>query len=181
MSLPEDPIIPNDPPAPEPAAPLPAAARARRRRATRAAMFHADAEGQAALVTSLSRRAYPSLELFIFSLVCGAITGLGFLIDSQAVILLGILVAPMMVPWVGCLLSLYIGSPRFLYETLLALLISAAIVFFSGVLTGFAAQVILPDIARANVHLHARLWVADLLVMAVGAITLVASFIRSED
>jgi hypothetical protein len=177
MSLPENPIIPTDSPAPEVSAPT---ARARRRRATRQAMFPADAEGQAALIASLSRRAYPSLELFVFSLVCGAIVGCGFLLDSQAVLLLGILVTPIMTPWVGFLLAIFTGSPRFLYETLMALLISGVIVFLGGLLTGFAARLFLP-MTLDNVFIHARLWYHELFVLSIGAITLVASFARSED
>lgn len=178
MSFSQDPIIPSEP------APTPpsrgASAAARRRRANRREMFPADAEGQAALISSLSRRAYPSFELFVFSLVCGAILGLGFLLDSQAVLLLGILVTPLMTPWVGFLLALLTGSPRFLFETLMALVISALIVFLGGLLTGFAARLFLP-ITLTNVFIHARLWIPSLVVLAIGAITLVASFARSED
>lgn len=177
MSLSDEPIIPSDPPKPE--APKPVAP-ARRRRAARAAMFPKDAEGQAALVAALSRRAYPTLELFVFSLVCGAIVGFGFLLDSQAVLLLGILVTPIMTPWVGFLLSIYIGAPRFLFETLRALLVSAAIIFIGGLMSGFAARLFLPATFN-NVFIHARLWIAELVVLAVAAGTLVASFARSED
>jgi hypothetical protein len=143
-------------------------------------MFPADAEGQAALISELSRRAYPSIELFVFSLVCGAILGLGFLLDSQAVLLLGILITPLMTPWVGLLLALLTGSPRFLFETFMALLTSAVIVFLGGLLTGFAARLFLP-ITLTNVFIHARLWIPALVVLAVGAVTLVASFARSEN
>ena len=146
----------------------------------RRASIPADAEGQAALISSLSRRAYPSFELFVFSLVCGAIVGLGFLLDSQAVLLLGILVTPLMTPWVGFLLAILTGSPRFLFETIMALLISAVIVFIGGLLTGFAARLFLP-ITLTNVFIHARLWIPELVVLAIGAITLVASFARSEN
>jgi hypothetical protein len=157
-----------------------AAARSRRRRANRSEMFPANAEGQAALISALSRRAYPTIELFVFSLVCSAIIGLGFLLDSQAVLLLGILITPLMTPWVGFLLALLTGSPRFLFETLMALFVSAVIIFIGGVLTGFAARLFLP-MTLSNVFIHARLWIPELAVLAVGAITLVVSFVRSEN
>lgn len=147
---------------------------------TRRSSIPTDAEGQAALIASLARRAYPSIELFVFSLVCGAILGLGFLLNSQAVLLLGILVAPLMTPWVGFLLAILTGSIRFLFETVMALLISAALVFLGGLITGFAAN-ILPEMARDNVYIHSRIWLPALLVLAIGAITLVASFARSEE
>ncbi|HNC88881.1 MAG TPA: hypothetical protein PL000_08005 [Anaerolineales bacterium] len=178
MSLSEEPIIPTEPtpPSPDPSSLPP---RPRRRRATRRDMIPTDAEGQAALISELSRRAYPSIELFVFSLVAGAILGLGFLRDSQAILLLGILITPLMIPWVGFLLASLTGSPRFLFETLMALLISGVIVFIGGLLSGFAARLFLP-ITLTNVFIHARLWPEELFVLAIGAITLVASFVRSE-
>lgn len=179
MSQSEDPIIPTEPPS-RPRADVSAAQPVRRRRATRRSSIPVDAEGQATLISDLSRRAYPSFELFIFSLVCGAILGLGFLLDSQTVLLLGILVAPLMTPWVGLLLAVLTGSPRFLFETVMALLISAALVFVGGLLTGFAARLFMP-MTLTNVFVHSRLWLPALVVLAIGAVTLVASFVRSEE
>ncbi len=172
--MPEDPL--GTPPPEGPLAQPPV----RRRRVTRRSSIPTDAEGQAELISSLARRAYPSIELFVFSLVCGAILGLGYLLDSQAVLLLGILVAPLMTPWVGFLLAVLSGSVRFMFETLMALFISIIFVFIGGLLTGFAA---LPFMPRTfdNVFLHSRLWLPELVVFALGAITLVISFARSEE
>ncbi|MDP2776876.1 MAG: hypothetical protein Q8O48_04490, partial [Anaerolineales bacterium] len=175
MSLSEDPIIPTEPPSPPREN-----VRNRRRRATRRSSIPTDAEGQATLISDLSRRAYPSFELFVFSLVCGAILGLGFLLDSQTVLLLGILVAPLMTPWVGFLLAILTGSPRFLFEMLMALLISGALVFMGGLLAGFAARLFMP-MTLPNVFIHSRLWIPALVVLAIGAATLVASFAHSEN
>ncbi len=180
MSFSDQPIIPTEPTPPPPPVRDANAVRSRRRRANRREMFPADAEGQAAFISDLSRRAYPTFELFVFSLACGAIIGLGFLLDLQAVLLLGILVTPLMTPWVGFLLAIISGSPRFLFETLMALIISVVIVFLGGVLTGFAARLFLP-MTLTNVFIHARLWIPTLVVLSVGAITLVASFARSEN
>jgi MFS family permease len=169
MSLPDESIQPNLPPRDN-----------LRRRRTRRSSIPTDAEGQAALIASLARRAYPSIELFVFSLVCGAILGLGFLLDSQAVLLLGILVAPLMVPWVGFLLSILTGSVRFLFETIMALIISLVLVFVGGLIVGFATLA-LPQMTHDNVYVHTRLWIPALIVLAIGAVTLVASFARSEE
>jgi len=171
MSLPESPAN---------LTPESSGARARRRRAARQAMFPADAEGQAALIAALARRAYPSLELFVLSLACGVIVGLGFLLDSQVVILLGILAAPIMTPWVGLLLSIFTSSPRFFFETFMALLIGGAMVFFGSALSGFAARLFLP-LTFTNVFIHARLWLPALIVFAIDAVALVISFVRSEE
>jgi len=178
MSLSDQPIIPTDPQ--QPPENETAAQRVRRRRVTRRQMIPVDAEGQATLISSLAKRAYPSVELFIFSLLCGAIMGLGFLLDSQAVLLLGVLLAPLMTPWIGFLLATLTGSMRFLFETLMALLISMTLVFIGGLITGLGSRLFLP-ITLANVFIHARLWIPELIVLAVGAVTLVASFIRSEN
>ncbi len=179
MSFSDEPIIPTDPTPPPAQDPHVAAARARRRRVTRRDMIPKDAEGQAALISALSRRAYPSFELFVFSLACGAILGLGFLLDSQAVLLLGILVTPLMTPWVGFLLAILTGSPRFLFETIMALLISGILVFLGGLLTGLVVRFV-PEYTLYNVYTHSRLWIPELVVIAIGAVTLVASFARSE-
>jgi hypothetical protein len=176
MSMSDDPILPFMPPQDEPPAPPPV----RRRRATRRSHIPTDAEGQAELIASLARRAYPSIELFVFSLVCGAILGLGYLLDSQALLVLGVLVAPLMTPWVGFLLAILTGSVRFMFETIMALLISVIFVFLGGLLTGFAARLFMP-ITLNNVFIHSRLWIPELVVFALGAITLVISFARSED
>lgn len=174
MSFSDEPIIPSDPTPPPAQDPPP-----RRRRATRRDSIPKDAEGQAALISELARRAYPSFELFVFSLACGAILGLGFLLDSQAVLLLGILVTPLMIPWVGFLLAILTGSPRFLFETLMALLISGVLVFLGGLLTGLIVR-FLPEYTLADVYTHSRLWIPELVVLVIGAITLVTSFARSE-
>ena len=177
MSMSDEPILPSIPPQDETPAPPPPV---RRRRVTRRSHIPTDAEGQAELIASLARRAYPSVELFVFSLVCGAILGLGYLLDSQAVLILGILVAPLMTPWVGFLLAVLTGSLRFMFETLMALFISILFVFLGGLLTGFAARLFMP-ITLNNVFIHSRLWIPELVVFALGAITLVISFARSED
>jgi hypothetical protein len=142
-------------------------------------MIPADAEGRASFIAALARRAYPSYELFLYSLLCGAVLGLGFLLDSQPVLLLGILLAPLMTPWVGFLLSILTGSLRFFFETFMALLISAALVFLTGLLTGFASRVFQP-LTFNNAFIHSYLWIPELVVLSIGAVILVASFVRSE-
>ncbi|MCE9647190.1 MAG: DUF389 domain-containing protein [Chloroflexi bacterium] len=178
MSFSDEPIIPSNSTPPE-HDPHVEAARSRRRRVTRRDMIPHDAEGQAALISALSRRAYPSWELFVFSLACGVVLGFGFLLDSQAVLLLGVLATPLMIPWVGFLLAILTGSPRFLFETFMALVISALLVFIGGLLMGVIVRFI-PPYTLTNVYNHSRLWIPELVVLLIGAVTLVASFVRSE-
>lgn len=138
-----------------------------------------DAEGRAALLASLSHRAYPTYELFVFAAVCGAILGLGYLLDSQALLLFGALLAPLLLPWVGLLLATITASTRFFFDTLMALLFSAVLVFLVGLLAGFAARAFLPR-TFSEAFVHSRLWWPDLLILALGAVILTLSFVRSE-
>ena len=155
-------------------------ARARRRRAQRRAYFPTDEEGRAALFSHLARRAYPSYELFIFSLVSGVILGLGYFLDSQALLIFGILVAPLMTPWLGMSLATIAGSTRFFLQTVAALFVSSLIIFLSGALAGFASRVV-PPRAFNEAFIHSRLWWPDIVTITIAAIILTISFVRSEE
>jgi hypothetical protein len=155
-------------------------ARARRRRAQRRAFFPTDEEGRAALFTHLARRAFPSYELFVFSLVSGAILGLGYFINSQALLIFGILVAPLMTPWIGMSLAVVAGSARFFFQTIAALFVASLIVFLCGVLAGFASRTFGP-LTFNEAFAHSRLWWPDLFVLTIGSIILTISFVRSEE
>jgi len=174
MSFPEEDTQPPVEPHPESRI----SARARRRRARRT-FLPKGAEGRAAIVATLAKRAYPSYELFIYSLLCGAVLGVGFILDSYGVLVLGILFAPLMVAWVGLVLSIISGMPRLFFQTLVGLLISALLVFGSSALAGLASRIILPHTFNAAFTLS-RLWWPDLVVMAIGAVLLTVSFARSE-
>src|SRR5215208_148520 len=154
--------------------------RARRRRAQRRAYFPTDEEGRAALFTHLARRAYPSYEIFVFSIVSGAILGLGYFLDSQALLIFGILVAPLMTSWIGISLATIAGSARFFVQTVAAVFVSALIIFLSGILAGFASHA-LPPRALNEAYVHSRLWWPDIVTVAIGAIILTISFVRSEE
>ena len=171
--------FPNEPSQPiEPHPESRISARARRRRARRA-FFPKDAKGRAAVVATLAKRTYPSYELFVYSLLCGAALGVGYILDSYGVLVLGILFAPLMAPLVGFMLSIISGMPRLFLQTLAGLLISALLVFGASALAGLASRMILPHTFNAAFTLS-RLWWPDLIVMALGSILLTISFVRSE-
>ncbi len=155
-------------------------ARARRRRAQRRAYFPTDEQERAALFSHLVRRAFPSYELFVFSLVAGAILGLGYLFNSQALLIFGILVAPLLTPWIGTTLSIVAGALRLFAQTVTALFVSSLIIFVGGLLAGFASRPFQP-LTFNEVFIHSRLWPADLVVLIIGAILITISFVRSED
>ncbi len=174
MSLPDTSPHPPIPDSPR----RPADRRGRRRRRSQLNIPR-DAEGRATLLASLSHRAYPTYELFVYGALCGAIAGLGLLLDSQALLLFAVLVAPLLLPWVGLLVAALTGSMRFFFETLAALLVSALFVFVTGVLAGLVARGFGPR-AFNEAFIHSRLWWPDLLVLALGAVILTVSFVRSE-
>lgn len=155
-------------------------ARARRRRAQRRAYFPTDEEGRSALFTHLAHRAFPSYELFVFSLVSGTMLGLGYFLDSQALLIFGILVAPLMTPWIGISLATIAGSARFFAQTIAAMLVSCLIVFLIGFLTGFASRIAPPRVFN-EAFMHSRLWWPDIAMVTIAAIILTISFVRSED
>lgn len=155
-------------------------ARARRRRAQRRAYFPSDEEGRAALFAHLARRAYPSYELFVFALVSGAILGLGYFINSQALLIFGILVAPLMTAWIGMSLAVVAGSARFFAQTISALFVSSMLIFLCGILAGFASRTFGP-LNFNEAFTHSRLWWPDILILTLGAIILTISFVRSEE
>jgi hypothetical protein len=155
-------------------------ARARRRRAQRRAYFPTDEEGRAALFEHLARRAFPSYELFVFSLVAGAILGLGYFFNAQALLIFGILVAPLLTPWIGTALSIIAGAARLFVQTLTALFVSSLLIFLCGLLAGFASRTFQP-LTFNEAFTHSRLWWPDLVVLTIASILITISFVRSED
>ncbi|MBK9925958.1 MAG: DUF389 domain-containing protein [Anaerolineales bacterium] len=155
-------------------------ARARRRRALRRAYFPTDEEERAALFTHLAKRAFPSYELFIFALVAGVILGLGYFLNSQGLLFFGILVAPLLTPWIGISLAIVAGAGRLFVQTILAFIVSSVLIFLSGILAGFATRVFPQPLTFNEAFLHSRLWWPDLCILAIGAVLITLSFVRSE-
>jgi hypothetical protein len=151
---------------------------ARRRRARRS-LIPSSNDARTAVLENLARRAFPSFEFFLFSLLGGAIIGAGFLIDSQSILLLGILIAPLMAPWVGIVLATVTGSGRFFLQTLAGFTISAGLIFGCSYLAGTVTQ-IFPAQSFLEAIIHSHLWWTNLLVLVLGSILLVTSFVRSE-
>lgn len=151
---------------------------ARRRRAHRL-LAPLEADERAAFLDKIAHRTYPSFDFFLFSLLAGAVFGIGYLLDSPPLLLLGALVAPLMAPAVGVALGTVTGSIGFFLRNLIGILIGSALVFGVGVLTGYVAQIWLPlDLTQA--HLQARLSWINFLILALGSILTAASLVRQE-
>ncbi|MCX6034871.1 MAG: SH3 domain-containing protein, partial [Chloroflexi bacterium] len=137
------------------------------------------ADKRAAMLDDLARRAFPSFEFFLFAFLCGAILGAAYLLNAPAMLLMGILLAPLLTPWVGLTLAAVTGSWRFFFLTLGGLLVAGALVFLTGALAGLAGRLWV-NLPFYYARTHALLWWPDLLVVALGAALLAISFVHSE-
>jgi hypothetical protein len=106
--------------------------------------------------------------------------GIGYLFNSQAILIFGILVAPLLTPWIGVTLSVIAGALRLFLQTFTALLISSGIIFLGAWLAGLASRSFQP-LTLNEAFLHSRLWWADLVVLTIGAVLITVSFVRSEN
>jgi hypothetical protein len=182
MSLPEDPSAPEQPIIPDDNLPsrgtiqLPPA---RRRRARRSLLTAADSE-RARVLENLGRRAFPAFEFFLFSLLCGAVLSAGYLLDSNSLLLLGILLAPLMTPFVGLTLATVTGAWRFFFQTFAGLLLGGLLIFVTGAIAGLAARIWMP-MPMVQASNQAHLWWPNLFVLVIGAVLLIVSFVRSEE
>jgi hypothetical protein len=178
---PSEEAFPEEPDLPEgftPISDLSHLPRARRRRARRM-LVPLEATERAALLDSLARRAVPSFEFFLFAFLCGIILGAAYLLNAPALLLVGVLLAPLLTPFVGMMLAAVTGSWRFFFLTLGVLLVAGALVFLTGALAGLAGR-LWENLPFTYARIHAQLWWPDLLVVALGAGLLAISFIRSE-
>jgi hypothetical protein len=146
----------------------------------RRAYFPTDEGERAALFTHLAKRAFPSYELFIFALVAGAIMGLGYFLDSQSLLIFGVLVAPLLTPWIGMSLAVVAGAGRLFTQTFVAILVSSILLFMGGVVAGYATRIFPQPRTFNEAFLHSRLWIPDFFVLSIGAILITLSFVRSE-
>ena len=163
----------------EPPQPPPSSAARRRRRQNRL-LTRPDISQLGARLESMAARAAPTFDFFLFSLLAGVVLGIGYLFDAPAILLFGILIAPLLAPWVGAALAAAIGELRFLGQTLGGFLIALLMVFVTGALAGLIGRFFMP-IPTTQALLHAQFSPFDLLLLAVGTLALTIAFVQSEE
>ncbi len=171
MNLPQAELIPDDPKQLPPA----------RRRRARRLLAPLDADERTALLDEIAHRASPSFDFFLFSLLAGAVLGLGLLLDLPALLLLGSLLAPLMAPVIGLSMGAVTGSMRFFLRSLVGIIIGSLLVFAAGLGSGYLARSgLLADSTTGffQAYAHAQLSWPNFLVLAVGAIFTAASMLR---
>ena len=170
MNLPRSEFFPDDPEKLPPA---------RRRRAHRLLAPLEDDE-RAANLDRLARRTWPTLGFFIFSLLAGVLLGLGLVIDSASILLLGALVAPSMGPVVGISLGAVIGSGRFFARSLAGFVLGSLLAFAGGAASALAAPLFFEPSPMLQAYQHAQLSPIDLLVLAIGSLVTTIALVRSD-
>jgi hypothetical protein len=158
-----------------------ASAQPRRRRRTQRIIERPDASEIAERLESIAYRAAPTFDFFVFSFLSGCILALGYILDAPAILLIGILVAPIISPLVGAALATATGETRFFGQTFGGFLVAALVMVFAvGVLGGLASRLLQP-LTSSQAFAHSRLWWPDLFLLVIGTMILVISFIQSEN
>lgn len=154
-------------------------ARARRRRARRQVIEQLTPDEQSGYVDEVAKRAAPSFDFFLFSLIAGLLMGIGYLLDSPYFLLGGALVAPLMAPLVGVGLGTVLGSTRYFGRSMGGFLLGSLLVLLSGALAGLAARLWMP-MQLVQVHVHTQLTLPPFIVIGVGAVMMAATLIKQR-
>lgn len=149
----------------------------RRRRTTRSTDLINDQEDQ---IESLSQRAVASLDFFLFVLLSSVVIGLGYILDSPAILILGVVIVPILSPWMGTALATATGDYRLFRQTFGGMLTAFVFIFITGLLAGFLLRFIQP-LTSSQAFYHARLWWPDLLMLVLGTATLMIGFLQSDE
>ena len=167
----------NQPPVenlPEDDPQLPAA---RRRQLERSLFGPLSTDERSQALEAVVNRAAPNVDFFLYSLFSGAVIGLGLLLNSPYLVLIGALIAPLMAPAVGVALGISLGSPRHFVRSGAGLLIGCVLVFAAGWLAGQAGLGSETSQALFYTQFH---WIGLLAMTAAGALT-AATLIRDQN
>ncbi len=153
--------------------------RARRRRARRKVIAPLTPDEKTSYIQDVLRKASPSFDFFLFSLFAGAVIGLGFILDSPSILLLGALLAPLMAPVVGISLGIILGSMRYFIRSLGGFVVGSFLVTLGGALAGVATR--LWDTWELNqVHMSSQLTWPPFVVVAIGAIATAVTLVKEN-
>jgi uncharacterized membrane protein len=151
--------------------------RKRRRRRT---ILQAGPGSRASLLDALARSVIPSIDFFLFSLLCGVILGAAILFDARALFVLAALAAPFMAPAIGLSLATVIGSWSFFLQSLASFSVGSLLVFITGIVTGWLARSLPGGTFDHAAEYTAFTW-PDFAILTVGAIVTVVLLVRKPD
>ena len=143
--------------------------RARQRRASRM-LTQLRADEREAFLEELARLVTPGFDLYARLLAAGLLLGVGFRLDQRALLMAGVLVAPIMAPVVGLALASVSGSARFFLREFGSLAVGLVLLIVGA---GLAGGLGLPDgqssILAAG---HMKLNLIDFALLLGGSIVL---------
>lgn len=151
---------------------------ARRRRANRG-LIPDDLKAEVKNIDRLARETIPTFNFFLFSLLSAAILTMGILLDAPALLILGVLAAPALTPFVGVPLGAATGSIRFFGQRLAGTLIAGGFVFLVGILGGYAAPVF-PNTQYKNIIHHALISWPHLLLLVTGTLFTIQGVMKKD-
>lgn len=150
----------------------------RRRRNTRANETTQNKEIGERLA-SILERSTPNLDFFLLSVLGGLIIGIGYAIDSNAILMFGIFMSPFLGPWVGAYLSGAIGDLRYFKQTIGGFITSIFMAMLASMIVGGVSRLFTTNNA-IHAYYHSHLWWPDILLLVVGTVILILRFMQSE-
>ncbi len=150
---------------------------ARSRRDGRKLLGPLGSDKRSQMLEEIARRASPSFDYFLFSLLSGLVIAFGLGFNSPYLIVLGVFFAPLMAPAVGVALSTALGSTRHFSRNLLGLLFGSALVLLGGWIVGISSQYFPFPIENQASSFAQLNWTAFLLLAMAGVIAS-ATFVK---
>lgn len=166
--------LPASEPIPMPEEELPPA----RRRRMRRMVLPEDGDEQSARLDELGKRAVPGAEFYLSALLAGLVAGLGFWLDSPALVIFAVLLVPFMGPLMGLAVATVAGSVRFLLRSLGSLMIAGVIFLLTGTLAGWGAR-LFPPASLIQAGYHTRFTWPDAALLTVGVVVTLVLMNRS--
>jgi hypothetical protein len=153
--------------------------RARRRRQRRKVIAPLTPDEKTDYIQQVLTRAAPSFDFFLFSLFAGTIMGLGYMLDSPYILLLGALVAPVMAPMAGISLGVILGSTKYFGRAIGGFLVGAVLALLGGTLSGLITR-LLPEAELSQIYHFVQISWVPFLVIGIGAVLTTATLVREK-
>lgn len=149
-----------------------------RRRRQRRQVLPGQNDDYAMRLDDMGQRTTPGVEFFLSALLSGMLFGIALLIDSPALAILSVLLAPFTGPVVGLALASAAGSPIFFLRMLVSLVAGGLIYFLTGTLAGWLA-LLLPPGGIIQTAAHLLLTWPDMLLLVIGMILTTYLLVRA--
>ena len=124
-------------------------------------------------------RTSPNIDFYLLSVLSGIMIGIGYMIDSNAILMFGIFVTPFLGPVVGSILSGIIGDQNNLKQTSGAFVTGLFLTLVSASIVGGISR-FFPANNAIQAYYHSHLWWPDFFLIVVGTIILIIRFVQSE-